>query len=291
MKNILHLIILVLITTTEGVKSQEINPLDFFPHHLGDLWQYITYTQTGGEFWERKITAIDTVWSDSSIIITERIRNSYDIKNKIYLNDSLIVYWESWGGGIWEPRYKFNVLINTFWLSDPFFPFYTKYINESEELVFEDTLLYREYWTAPDTFFILALYTECLALGIGFYYGEFEVGITVLNGCIINGIQYGIILNIEDQNGDGLPSEYILDNFPNPFNGQTTIHYYLPSTDHLTISIYDVLGNEIEKLYSGEEKEGHHYKIWNPKTNSSGPYFVVMRTNETQITHKILFLK
>jgi hypothetical protein len=185
-RTFLTIILLLVISFSKSINSQEINPLDFFPHHVGDLWQYFTHRQIESEFWEKKITAIDTLWSDSSIIITERIRNSYDIRNKIYLNDSLVVYWESWGGGICEPRYKFNVPINTFWLSDPFFPFYTKYVNDSEELVFEDTLLYREYWTAPDSFFGLALYTERLAIGIGFYYSEFEVGITVLNGCIIN---------------------------------------------------------------------------------------------------------
>lgn len=291
MKNFFYLIILVLITTTGKLKSQEINPLDFFPHHVGDLWQYFNHTQAGSEFWERKITAIDTLLSDSSIVFIENVRNSINISHKIFFNDSLIVYWKPLGSTDWSPRYVFNALINDYWYSNPFSQWYTKYINESSELIFEDTLLFREYWTAPDTTFILPLFTERLALGIGFYYSEYEVGITELIGCIVNGIQYGTIINVEDENENSHPSEYILNNFPNPFNNQTTIHYYIPTITFLTISIYDILGNEIERLYTGEENQGHHYKIWNPKVKSSGLYFVVMKTSIAKLTHKVLLLK
>ncbi|NWG29311.1 MAG: T9SS type A sorting domain-containing protein [Ignavibacteriaceae bacterium] len=289
MKNIIYLFLIVLITTSENIKSQQINPLDFFPHHVGDLWQYINYTQSGNEFWEKKITAIDTIDTDSSIIITFNYRNSFDILHKIYLNDSLTIYWKTFGD--WGIRYKFDAPLNTFWLSDPYFPYYTKYVEQNQELVFEDTLLYREYWTAQDTLFIQSLYNERLALGLGEYFGEFEVGITVLNGCIINRVQYGIIISVEEDNENTLLSEYILNNFPNPFNSQTTIHYYLPSESFITINIYDILGTEIKKVFEGEETAGHHYKIWHPKEESSGLYFVVMRTNETQLTNKVLFLK
>jgi hypothetical protein len=281
----------MIIVSPRNIIPQEINPLDFFPHHVGDLWQYFTHRQLESEFWEREIIAIDTMWSDSSIIITERVRNSYDINNKIYLNDSLIVYWESWGGGTWGPRYKFNVPINAFWLSDPFFPFYTKYVNESEELVFEDTLLFREYWTAPDTFFGLALYTERLALGIGFYYSEFEVGITVLNGCIINGVQYGIILDVEDENTINPPKEFLLNNYPNPFNPQTKINFYLPERTFVKLKVFDLLGNELETLLNEEKKAGNYEVVFNGSSLPSGVYFYTVQTADFNQTKKMVLLK
>jgi hypothetical protein len=84
---------------------------------------------------------------------------------------------------------------------------------------------------------------------------------------------------------------HLSQNFPNPFNGQTTIYYYLPVSTFLTLSVYDILGREIEKIFEGEETSGQHYRTWHPINESSGLYFVVMRTNDTQLTHKVLFLK
>ncbi|HSW56321.1 MAG TPA: T9SS type A sorting domain-containing protein [Ignavibacteriaceae bacterium] len=289
MKNIFYLFLIVLITTSENIKSQEINPLDFFPHHVGDLWQYFNHTQAGSEFWEKRITDIDTIWTDSSKIITFNYRNSYDILHKIYFSDSLTVYWKTFGD--WGIRYRFNVPLNTFWLSDPYFPYYTKYVNEGEELVFDDTLSYREYWTAPDTLFILSLWNERLALGIGEFYREFEVGITVLIGCIINGVQYGTIISVDDQNSFTQPAQYLLNNFPNPFNNQTNIHYFIPVSSYVTITIFDILGREVKKLFDGEETAGHYYRTWKPNDGASGLYFIVLRTEKTQLTHKILYLK
>ena len=286
MKNFFYLIILVLITTTEGVKSQEINPLDFFPYHVGDMWQYIEIPS--GPIRTVKITGVDStsqfvhyIYYDNSIIPYEKI-----------LTDSAIVLADS---NVWFPLYKLNYPLSSYWIRDTTTSWWVHFKSQFISEVFNDNRETREYhiyeYGQPGDTNGLPGSVEYLVQGIGLYRITFEGGEIVLSGCFINGIEYGTIISVEEENGNILPSKYILNNFPNPFNGQTTIHYYLPSTDHLTISIYDVLGNEIEKLYSGEEKEGHHYKIWNPKTNSSGPYFVVMRTNETQITHKILFLK
>jgi hypothetical protein len=285
-----YFFILIIIAISE-IKSQEINPLDFFPYHVGDIWQYTTYTQTGSEFWEKKITAIDTVWADSSIVITEWIRNSYAILNKMYFSDSLVVYWESWGDPTWSPRYKFGDSINSFWLTDTYFPWYAKYVDEYYDVVFDDTLVTREYWFEGDTVFNLPLWIEHLAIGIGLYLSEFEIGLTVLNGCIINGVQYGIINNFDEQTTQIQLDEYLLNNHPNPFNNQTKINFFTPISTYINITIIDILGREVEKVVEGDVSAGHHYQTWQPDLESSGIYFVVLRTDRTQLIHKILYLK
>ena len=80
-------------------------------------------------------------------------------------------------------------------------------------------------------------------------------------------------------------------NFPNPFNSQTSIQYFLPVSSNITITIFDILGREVEKLFEGEETAGHHYQFWKPDDEASGLYLVVLRTKETQLIHKILYLK
>ena len=88
MKKTFYIIILFSFIIIENINPQEINPLEYFPYHVGDIWQYVNYTQTGSEFWEKKITAIDTIWADSSEIITINFRKEFDVLHKIYFNDS-----------------------------------------------------------------------------------------------------------------------------------------------------------------------------------------------------------
>lgn len=283
-----YLIYLLSFGLLEDITPQEINPLDFFPHHVGDLWQYITYTQVEIEFSQIEVISVDTSYTDSSITIT-KFNGIQEFYFKIFFNDSLTIYQNSLGG--WGILYDLDAEINSYWLSDPFSQWYTKYIGESEAVVFEDTLLSREYWIGPDTLFILPYFMDHSALGIGYFYGEFEVGITTLIGCIINGVQYGTIISVEEQSNFTQTEEYMLNNFPNPFNSQTSIHYFLPVSSDITISIFDILGREVEKLFEGEETAGHHYQFWKPDDVSSGLYFVVLRTKETQLVTKVIYLR
>ncbi|HSW53761.1 MAG TPA: T9SS type A sorting domain-containing protein [Ignavibacteriaceae bacterium] len=286
MKNIIYLFFLVLITTTENVKSQEINPLDFFPYHVGDIWQYIEIPS--GPLRTVRITDVDTtnylthyIYYDNNIIPYEKI-----------LTDSAIVLADS---NHWFPLYKLSYPLSSIWVRDTTTSWWVHFKSQFISEVFNQNRETREYhiyeFIPPGDTNGLPGTVEYLVQGIGLYRITWEGGEIILNGCIINGVQYGTIVSVENENENLHPSEYILNNFPNPFNSQTTIHFYLPSSTFITLSIYDILGNEIERLYSGEEREGQYYKVWNPKDVTSGLYFVVMRTNETQITHKILLLK
>ena len=52
-----------------------------------------------------------------------------------------------------------------------------------------------------------------------------------------------------------LPTEYSLaQNYPNPFNPVTTIQYSIPQSGHVSLKVYDVLGNEVAILIN-EEKD------------------------------------
>ncbi|HMU44428.1 MAG TPA: alpha/beta hydrolase-fold protein, partial [Ignavibacteriaceae bacterium] len=45
-------------------------------------------------------------------------------------------------------------------------------------------------------------------------------------------------------------------NFPNPFNPSTTIKYSIPTSNFVTIKVYDVLGNEVAALVNEEKPAG-----------------------------------
>jgi len=277
--------LLIPITTANAQQPELIN---FFPHNVGDLWQYVTSTQSGSEFWEKKITAIDTVWADSSIIITINYRNEFDFLHKIYFNDSLKIYWKTFGD--WGIRYKFNVPLNSFWLSDPYYPYYTKYVDEYVAEIFGNSLLVREYWIG-DSLFQLPLWTEHLALGIGEFYREFEIGITILTGCIINGIQYGTIVNVEIENETSLPHNLQLSNYPNPFNSTTIIEYAIKQDGLVSLKVYDVLGSEVVSLVNEYQFAGKHSVQFNAFDLPSGMYIYRLTSRQFTSSKKLILLK
>jgi len=71
-----------------------------------------------------------------------------------------------------------------------------------------------------------------------------------------------------------VPTEFtIKQNFPNPFNPSTTISYDLPLNGHVSVVIYNITGQEIEKLFDGVQEAGSYQVIWNASDLASGIYF------------------
>jgi sugar lactone lactonase YvrE len=86
-------------------------------------------------------------------------------------------------------------------------------------------------------------------------------------------------------------------NFPNPFNPKTTISYYLPKTDIVNLSIYNLQGQKIKTLESNIRKSfGNHSVIWDGtnefnKRVSSGYYLYRIETTKSSKTKSMIFLK
>jgi hypothetical protein len=84
---------------------------------------------------------------------------------------------------------------------------------------------------------------------------------------------------VEHQPVNELPEEFVLSqNYPNPFNPATRIEYALPLQSHVTIKIYNLLGQEIATLADEQQLNGNHLVEWNGKSTtgflaSTGVYF------------------
>ena len=94
------------------------------------------------------------------------------------------------------------------------------------------------------------------------------------------------------------PEDYKLSqNYPNPFNPTTTIQYTLPMRDQITVTVYNMLGQEIVRLMNNEEKAAGTYQLsWNGMDKngvqvSSGMYFYTMSSPHMQKTMRMTFLK
>jgi hypothetical protein len=89
-----------------------------------------------------------------------------------------------------------------------------------------------------------------------------------------------------------LPAEFALSqNFPNPFNPATLIRYQLPARTHVTLKLYDVLGEEVAVLVDEVQGAGYKTVEWNAASNPSGVYFCRMQSGSFVATNKIILLR
>lgn len=103
-------------------------------------------------------------------------------------------------------------------------------------------------------------------------------------------IYHDQITNIETVSE--LPVDFaLLRNYPNPFNAATTIEYVLTETAEVKISIYNMLGQRIETLYTGESQAGENSLIWNAANYPSGVYFARLKMSEISRNLKMVLLK
>lgn len=88
----------------------------------------------------------------------------------------------------------------------------------------------------------------------------------------------------------------LLSNYPNPFNPITSIRYNLKTNSEVTITIYDLLGNVINKLFKGTQNAGSKKINWNATNNagdqvSSGVYIYKIETNNSSNFGRMMYLK
>ena len=89
-----------------------------------------------------------------------------------------------------------------------------------------------------------------------------------------------------------LPDRFKLSqNYPNPFNPTTVINYQLPEAGKVTLSIYDILGNEVRILVNEERSAGNYEIEFNATGLPSGVYFYILRAGSFVESKKMLLLK
>jgi agmatine deiminase len=89
-----------------------------------------------------------------------------------------------------------------------------------------------------------------------------------------------------------LPSEYsLLQNYPNPFNPSTVISYQLAEAGKVDLRVYDVLGNEVAVLETGNKEAGKYEVSFDAASLSSGTYFYRLRTGSFTASKKMIIIK
>ena len=76
---------------------------------------------------------------------------------------------------------------------------------------------------------------------------------------------------------------------PNPFVGNSTIYYSLPSAGRVTLKIYDLLGNTVAALLENQEQAaGEHNFVFVPDGLPSGVYVCVLTMNGVRLSRRMV---
>lgn len=90
------------------------------------------------------------------------------------------------------------------------------------------------------------------------------------------------LVGIDPLEAPGLPSAFALQqNFPNPFNPQTTIGYALPVLSEVSIEVFNILGQRVAGLVQQKLPAGQYEVTWQGRNNhgqivANGIYFYRM---------------
>ena len=80
-------------------------------------------------------------------------------------------------------------------------------------------------------------------------------------------------------------------NYPNPFNPSTSIEYAVPVDAHITLEVFNALGQKVMELVNGRKSAGYHTETFDASGLSSGVYLYKLTAPSFTQTKKMLLIK
>ena len=269
--------------------SQPPDPLDFFPHHIGDKWEYQHFNGNPHlEILNLTRDSVDVlgnhfIFYNNNINPTHQLDTiSFTVLN-IYFN-TLIYQLDAEQGDVWETGEGASE--KWAWIDT----IYSASVFGQPSII--KTIKYGP--AHPDTFGTeFYLRERKIASGFGLIY-EWEEGpwFKYLKGCVINNDTFGIITNIENEVLK-IPNKICLSqNYPNPFNPFTIIEYNLTIATNVQLTIYDLAGKRVKTLVNNKQSAGIHWIQFDGSNLSSGIYLYRLKTDKgVTLSNKMILLK
>ena len=110
----------------------------------------------------------------------------------------------------------------------------------------------------------------------------------------------GLLRNVDvavDEEKAGLPDKFALhQNYPNPFNPSTTISFDLPLGGDVSVTVWNLLGEKVRTLHSGQMNPGRHTVVFDGRNGSGAPlatgiYLYRLDAESYTKTRKMLLMK
>jgi hypothetical protein len=294
------MILFLLIVTAHEIGVAQ-SPVSFFPHRVGNLWQYRFYAG-GALAWTERL---DSMFIDTSGIEFVRFKrlyhdiNPYTITWWYVIKDSSLVYTDAIPrppqDSVTPLLYKLNARLGEVWVAE----FSTFQILKVAKVAIIDTVsvfghraVRKEIWYGYPGLTDTSWWdTRTIASDFGLLYAYLEpMGPLGLAGAIIDSVWYGWIVNVPGP--VEVPHEFSLRaNFPNPFNPSTTIQFAVPHRARVELTVYDVLGRYVQSLVDRVFAAGIYSASWDASLHSSGVYFYRLKADGRTITKKMILQK
>ncbi|NQV17984.1 MAG: T9SS type A sorting domain-containing protein [Armatimonadetes bacterium] len=192
----------------------------------------------------------------------------------------------------WDSLYRYYIYRSTDYGQTFEFQYQSEYIN---------TYMWLVYYTAgrePGSFYVMMYSYDDLGFGTYlkiFYSNDYAETFTEY----FHHLTEDYFVSVEDQPINQPSQEITLNNFPNPFNPETTIHYQLPfNIENPVIEIFNIKGEKVKSIYTFPNGSlGTRSVVWDGTDNyrnqvSSGVYlYRVKSDNFVSKPNKMILLK
>lgn len=102
---------------------------------------------------------------------------------------------------------------------------------------------------------------------------------------------------VSAEDDDFIPSNFFIkQNYPNPFNIETTIYFNLPQKEKVSLEIFNIKGQKVNKLIDQEQNNGLHKVTWSGRDSfgrkvSSGIYFYRIISGKNKVIKKMILMQ
>jgi hypothetical protein len=129
-------------------------------------------------------------------------------------------------------------------------------------------------------------------------YGTYTVNVTATESSGIRVHTRSYILVVANvvskitENQESPRSYELFQNYPNPFNPATTIEFYLPKSEKITLKVYNIIGQEVARLIDNQTyASGLHSYGFDATNLPGGVYFYELKAGTYTFVRKMLLIK
>ena len=275
-----------------------------FPLDVGDKWFYSYNSAINGKGSVIRQIADTTNGGFRRVIVTTHFGDSTSVETEYWLYRDGKLYFRTNGYSLGE--YDYPLWVSSL-KSDSSYssPYVYDVVNwhltatDFAGVVYASQILNRDAGMHPISFRTIAGTAQSIGL---YYLFEFRFeGVRTtksdtsrLVGLLASGVVYGDTIAVMTGVRSVSPPAHefaLLQNYPNPFNPSTMIRYGLPNRSHVSLTVYNTLGQRVTQLVNGEVDAGYHEVKFDGKDLSSGVYFYRMTAGIYTSTRKLVVVK
>lgn len=101
----------------------------------------------------------------------------------------------------------------------------------------------------------------------------------------------GVVVGLSNDAVTVVESYSLSNNYPNPFNPSTKIQYSIPTSEFVSIKVYDAIGSEVATLVNMQQSAGVHNVDFNASQLASGIYFYKIVAGNFIDVKKMMLIK